>query len=67
MIPFYYKDVYRAIKLHEKFNNQLDYLSMNDEYIHKIKEILTTQLGKHIDECGQKLSKFQKGLKLIQG
>jgi hypothetical protein len=40
---------------------------MNDEYIHKIKEILTTQLGKHIDECGQKLSKFQKGLKLIQG
>lgn len=40
---------------------------MGDEDINKIKEILATQLGKHINERGQKLSKLQKDLKLIQG
>lgn len=62
-----HKNNLSAVKLHEKFNTLLDNLSMNDDDINRIKEILSAQLGKHINERGQKLSKLQKDLKLIQG
>lgn len=55
-----------ANKLHEQFNMLLENLSLKDDEVETIKELLAEKLGQHLSERGQNLSKYQKELKTVK-
>ena len=56
-----------AVKLHDQFNALLDNLSLSNEDIETIKNMLSIELGKILQDKGTKIKKVEKDLSIIQG